>query len=767
MVRASQVGSHIDNASTRAQSSVGGVASRIGVSVDNPLATLEGTSRSVPAQVQRVEEAMYTPNVESILEALTGPLEVVHNVSPMEVRGALSKWQAAAETEVQSLEDMGAIKRLRGPEARGVLREGEVELIPAKAVWTVKPGSPYKRKCRIVSCGNYASTTEEALLYAGGAGAESLRSLLVHAARRGRRCFGTDIKAAFLLAPIPAHVRKRYAVRPPKILIDLNIVSPEEIWLVQRALYGFRESPRWWAIHRDQVLSTAEWSTPHGRVRLQQFTSESNIWAILTESGECLGHLLIYVDDLLLVTDEEIAEAFVDWIRQRWECTDLQVATGDKPLRFLGVDIFEEVDDYGTIGFSLSQESYIAELLRGHDLRPNSRATTPTPKEWVREAPPAEDFSEDQLRAAQKVTGELLWISQRTRLDTAYSVGLMASWVSRAPTFVVKLGTRVLEYLDTTREERLRLIPGKPDGIRIYTDASFAPHSEHSITGVVLQYDECCVVWKSKKQSLVTLSTAESELVAACEGVVLSQSLEALVAELEGSAGVKRLLVDNTAAVTLAEGGGSQRTRHLRVRAGFIKDMQGRDEIVVEHCPGDVQLADMLTKALPKPRHEMLGRLLGFTFKEALVPSQPPEAIRTAQVPTEPHQQVFAEPRQQGEIDPRLRGVGLWLIGVLLYSQVGQSRGTQSSEAYSESELPDPVSLELSLMMLMMILSTLFLWETARHCVRECCSRRNGGVHEVRMVREDGDEVATRRQRRQDAVRRAIEQEVQGRGSKA
>ena len=55
---------------------------------------------------------------------------------------------------------------------------------------------------------------------------------------------------------------------------------------------------------------------------------------------------------------------------------------------------------------------------------------------------------------------------------------------------------------------------------------------------------------------------------AGCEGVVLGQSLGALIQELDGSVGCMRLMVDNTAALTLAEGGGSQRTRHLRVRAG-------------------------------------------------------------------------------------------------------------------------------------------------------------------------------------------------------
>ncbi|CAE7222578.1 GIP [Symbiodinium sp. CCMP2592] len=413
------------------------------------------------------------------------------------------------------------------------------------------------------------------------------------------RCFGLDVKSAFLLAPIPANVTRRYAMRPPRMLIELGLCAEDELWIIHRALYGFRESPKWWSIHRDEFLKSAVWTSPYGMVRLQQLVSEGNIWSMRLSDGSCVGHLLVYVDDMLLLTDSGVAESFIIWLRQSWECTGLKEATSSEPLRFLGVDIYAEVDSEGeVIGYSLAQEAYIDELLRSHQVKPSSRATAPVPREWVREAPACEDFSEEELRAGQRITGELLWLAQRTRLDIGYCVALMSSWVSRFPRQVSKIGARTLEYLANTKEHRLLLIPGKADGIRIYTDASFAPFGAHSISGILLQYDECTVAWKSKRQSLVTLSTAESELCAGCEGVTLAQSLEALISELDGSTGPKKLLVDNTAAVTIAEGGGSVRTRHLRVRAAFLHDMRERQELVVTHCPGDVQLADCLTKAL-------------------------------------------------------------------------------------------------------------------------------------------------------------------------
>ena len=487
------------------------------------------------------------------------------------------------------------------------------------------------------------------------------------------------------------------------------------------------------------------------------------------QDGTCVGHLLVYVDDMLLLTDPEVAQAFIQQLRQTWECTGLKEATAQDPLRFLGVDIFAELGKGGEVlGYSLAQESYIAELLRSHDIATSSRATAPVPKDWVRDLPAEEDSTEGDLRSSQRITGELLWLSQRSRLDIAYCVGMMASWVAKFPQHVLKIGLRVLEYLGNTRAHRLRLIPGRPEGLRIFTDASFAPHGSHSVSGIVLQYDECSVVWKSKRQSLVTLSTAESELVSGCEGVVMAQSLEALICEIEESSCTKRLMVDNTAAVTLATGGGSQRTRHLRVRSAFIRDMIDREEIEVLHCPGDLQLADCLTKALLKARLEDLCKLLGLgpprdPSKIARVVSQVPEAQPLGD-PTRVFTPSGVEPIRSTLL-PAGTGsnqdhVRAWLtvLVFLLQAELG--------DALAEDEIVgEPLNLELPFLVVLMVLSVLFLWESARFCLGRCCIRRDDAVA-VRMVSADDEDEQrqVRRGRRQETVRRAIAKELDGEG---
>ena len=54
---------------------------------------------------------------------------------------------------------------------------------------------------------------------------------------------------------------------------------------------------------------------------------------------------------------------------------------------------------------------------------------------------------------------------------------------------------------------------------------------------MVINFKGCPIIWKSKRQALVALSTAESELIAACEAVTVALSAEALIADIAQALG--------------------------------------------------------------------------------------------------------------------------------------------------------------------------------------------------------------------------------------
>ena len=195
---------------------------------------------------------VYTKDVESKLEGLgEGLLETTYTVSPAEARKHADRWKPALQEEISSLEKKEAIIRRRGPEAQALRSDPSCTNLHAKGVYTVKPGKfkkegpkeKYRRRARIVACGNESKFTDASDLYAAGVAGDVLRASLLKAGASGWKAFGTDVHTAFLLAPLGTS--RRYLLQPPAILQVLGLVEKDEVWEVGRAIYGLRESPRW------------------------------------------------------------------------------------------------------------------------------------------------------------------------------------------------------------------------------------------------------------------------------------------------------------------------------------------------------------------------------------------------------------------------------------------------------------------------------------------------------------------------------------------
>ena len=72
--------------------------------------------------------------------------------------------------------------------------------------------------------------------------------------------------------------------------------------------------------------------------------------------------------------------------------------------------------------YHLHQGSYVREVLERH-VGGGSSTFIKVPEEGDEEHP-----SLPKVRAAQKITGELLWLSGKTRPDLAWAVMKMAQW---------------------------------------------------------------------------------------------------------------------------------------------------------------------------------------------------------------------------------------------------------------------------------------------------------------------------------------------------
>ena len=488
---------------------------------------------------------------------------------------------------------------------------------------------PAKKKARIVICGNFLDQFSDSSTT--NIDAPPLRALIANGWRKGN-CIGSlDITAAFLHADLP---KDRFLiVAPPPCLVALGVCKPGDLWIVRRALYGLKESPRYWEDHRDGTLTSLQVS--HGGKTYRLFRSEvhHSIWHIyegttkhkrrdpltLAESPVPLlptdhsqapvASIGVYVDDFIWTGPRDMFISFHKAIKGKFKVGDPDIlGEGEcRQLTFLGVTL--EVDGKDLL---LHQAAYAWSLLErfAEDLRSQRAVSVPSPTEsYQADAPATKDptvgsANPKKKKKCQQILGALLWLVTRTRPDIAYAHSRAASFVEGDVDECYTRAVYILRYLVThpTLGLRYAYFSGTPS-LTIHGDCSWAPTGVASHEGNVATLNDAVVAWRSKRQQLVAMSSCEGELIAACQSLIMGRSLRLLVAEMYGTKGVPppfHMGVDNQAAIQQITQGehATWRSRHISIRAAAIVSAKQTGELEVGYVKTDQMKADGLTKAL-------------------------------------------------------------------------------------------------------------------------------------------------------------------------
>ena len=209
-----------------------------------------------------------------------------------------------------------------------------------------------------------------------------------------------------------------------------------------------------------------------------------------------------------------------------------------------------------------------------------------------------------------------MWLVTRSRPDLMFAVSKMSQATLKNPKEVLLVAKQVWKYLGQTKSEGLEMKAGAKD-LEVYTDSSYGPGGLDSQGTVLVLWGNSPIMWKSGRQGAPALSSAESKLAEGIDGMIMGDSVDVLVSELSSDTYGEVIKIDNTAAVSLmTESAGSWRTRHLRLRASHVRWRIGRLVWVVEAISGQVQIADIGTKALTAPRLEELKEIDGHEAEE-------------------------------------------------------------------------------------------------------------------------------------------------------
>lgn len=186
-------------------------------------------------------------------------------------------------------------------------------------------------------------------------------------------------------------------------------------------------------------------------------------------------------------------------------------------------------------------------------------------------------------------------------------------------------------YVVTLKE--LLFTPDKKLKLDCYVDADFAglysveheqdPVCVKSRTGFCLTLGGCPLLWVSKLQTEVALSTTEAEYIALSQSMRELLPMRRLLAEVCTNITIPHLqqanlhstvFEDNNGALSLANSPKmSPRTKHIAVKYHFFKshiNQDGPNKIVIEKIDTDLQKADIFTKGLTADKHKAIRKLL-------------------------------------------------------------------------------------------------------------------------------------------------------------
>lgn len=196
---------------------------------------------------------------------------------------------------------------------------------------------------------------------------------------------------------------------------------------------------------------------------------------------------------------------------------------------------------------------------------------------------------------------KLLYLSKRTRPDILTPVSFLAGRVNEPTEQDWAKLARVFGYLSSTVYYGVRYKGGSDILLVGYGDASFMVHDDcKSRSGGVCFMSGGVVSTLSSKQKLVTKSSTEAELVAACDVGTVLLILRSFVEKQGYGLPASVLYQDNTGVLALLKAGKptSHQTKHIKLRYFFLVEHIRGGEIVAEWCSSPDMLADGLTKGL-------------------------------------------------------------------------------------------------------------------------------------------------------------------------
>lgn len=372
---------------------------------------------------------------------------------------------------------------------------------------------------------------------------------------------------------------------------------------LRKTLYGLKQSGRRWYQKLVQILVDSLGFT---RCEVDQAVFFKR------EGNSDLTIVVVHVDDCTIAASAlSLVMDLKARLREHVEITDL----GELHW-LLGIEVKREKEKR-TI--SLSQRSYIESIIRRfgfEDSKPISTPMDPNTKISTAQSPSTgPQYATMRNIPYREAVGALMYAMLGTRPDISFAVTTVSKFSSNPGMAHWEAVKRIYRYLLGTKELWLSY-GGVAKELVGYADADGSMSEDRRATsGYAFLVDGGAVSWSTKRQEIVSLSTTESEYIAATHASKEALWLRSLISQVFGPFPLDTattLFSDNQSAIALSKDHQYHaRTKHIDVRFHFIRWVVEDGKIRLIYCPTNDMVADTLTKALPSPKVKHFAVELG------------------------------------------------------------------------------------------------------------------------------------------------------------
>ncbi|GJS78182.1 putative ribonuclease H-like domain-containing protein [Tanacetum coccineum] len=310
----------------------------------------------------------------------------------------------------------------------------------------------------------------------------------------------------------------------------------------------------------------------------------------------------VYVDDIIFgSTKKSMCTEFEEVMHKRFQMSSMGELTF-----FLGLQVKQQPD-----GIFISQDKYVADILKKFDFCSIKTATTPieSNKPLVKD----EDGVEVDVHEYRSMIGSLMYLTA-SRPDIMFAVCACARFQVTPKASHLHAVKRIFRYLKHQPKLGLWYPRDSPFELEAFSDSDYAGASldRKSTTGGCQFLGRRLISWQCKKQTIVANSTTEAEYVAAahCCGQVLW--IQNQMMDYGFNFMNTKIHIDNESTICVVKNPVyHSRTKHIEIRHHFIRDCYEKRLIDVLKIHTDSNVADLLTKGFDVTRFNFLVVSIG------------------------------------------------------------------------------------------------------------------------------------------------------------